>query len=236
MYFLLILFYKSNTLTQILCLITIKRPNKPKFRVVYYIFDTFLEHRDMNKKIINIRPAVKSDAPLIAKAVAIAIGDENALKSYCGEDYIAVLTEIAMHNKSQYSYNNALIAETESNVTGVIIGYDGAELHSLRENTYNIINSHLGHTPSIPDETAAGEFYIDTLAVFPEYRKQGVGKSLIMAICEKAFSDRHDRVGLIVDFDNPKAESLYASIGFTKAGTKIFLGHKMWHMQKENKK
>lgn len=189
----------------------------------------------MNKNIINIRPAVKGDAPLIAKAVAIAIGDENALNSYCGEDYATLLTEIAIHDKSQYSYNNTLIAEAGAGVAGVIIGYDGAELHKLRENTYNIIQNHLGRTPSIPDETEAGEFYIDTLAVFPEYRKQGIGKSLIMAICEKAFSDRHSRVGLIVDFDNPKAESLYTSIGFTRAGTKIFLGHKMWHMQKEKK-
>jgi ribosomal protein S18 acetylase RimI-like enzyme len=189
----------------------------------------------MNKNLVNIRQAVKSDAPFIAKAVAMAIGDENALKGYCGESYIELLTEIAMHDKSQYSYNNALIAEVQEKVTGVVIGYDGAELHSLRENTYNIINKHLGRTPSIPDETAAGEFYLDTLAVFPEYRNQGIAKSLITAICDKAFSDTHDRVGLIVDLDNPKAESLYTSIGFKRVGTKTFLGHNMYHMQIKKK-
>ena len=189
----------------------------------------------MNKNLVNIRQARKDDAPFIAKAVAIAIGDENALKNYCGEDYITLLTEIAMHDKSQYSYNNALIAEADEKVVGGVICYDGAKLHSLREQTYNVINSHLGRTPSIPDETSAGEFYLDTLAVFPEYRNQGIGKSLITAICDKAFSDNHKRVGLIVDSDNPKAESLYTSIGFTRVGTKEFFGHKMWHMQIEKK-
>ena len=185
----------------------------------------------MQHSTINIRDAKKSDAPTIAQAVAMAIGDENAVKNYCGENYTTILKQIAEHENSQYSYLNTLIAEINNTPVGVVIGYDGAKLHQLRATTYSIIYNELGRTPSIPDETQAGEFYLDTLAVLPEYRGAGIGRQLINAICDKAFSQGHSRVGLIVDFDNPRAETLYTSLGFTRVGTKIFLGHKMWHMQ-----
>ncbi|MBR2319032.1 MAG: GNAT family N-acetyltransferase [Bacteroidaceae bacterium] len=188
----------------------------------------------MKKAIINIRQAQKTDALLIAKAVAMGIGDEDALRRYCGEDYISLLTEIAQHEESQYSYNNALIAVIDGTPVGAVIGYDGAKLHHLRDNTYNIIYSSLERTPSIPDETEAGEFYLDTVAVMPEYSSMGIGRSMITAICNKAFADGHKNVGLIVDHDNSRAEALYTSIGFTRVGEKEFFGHRMWHMQKKN--
>ncbi len=190
----------------------------------------------MTKEIITIRKAKKSDAPTIAKAVVMGIGDEEALKRYCGEDYISLLSMIASHENSQYSYINCLIAEINGNNVGAVIGYDGAKLLELRNNTYSIIHEALGRTPHIPDETEAGEFYLDTLAVFPEYRNKGIGKSLIAAICRQAFENGHEHVGLIVDHDNPKAEALYTSIGFVRVGTKEFFGHQMWHMQIKKQK
>lgn len=185
----------------------------------------------MQQHTINIRDAKKSDAPIIAQAVAMAIGDEEAMKKYCGEDYIALLTKIAEHKDSQYSYRNVLIAEIDNTPVGAAIGYDGAKLHELRATTFSIIHNELGRTPSIPDETQAGEFYLDTIAVLPEYRGTGIGRQLIAAMCEKAFSQEHYCVGLIVDLDNPRAEALYTSLGFTCVGIKTFFGHKMRHMQ-----
>ena len=185
----------------------------------------------MQQHTIQIRQAIKSDAPFIAQAVAMAIGDEKAMRNYCGEDYITLLTEIAKNERSQYSYTNSLIAEIDGTTAGAVVGYDGAMLHELRATTYSIIYNELGRTPSIPDETEADEFYLDSLAVLPKYRGIGIGRQLITAIRDKAFSAGHNRVGLIVDFDNPRAEALYTSLGFTRIKTKIFFGHKMWHMQ-----
>lgn len=183
------------------------------------------------KEQVNIRQATTDDSFIISQAVAMAIGDENAIQNYCGKDYIKLLTRIAENNKSQYSYRNALIAEIEGQAIGVAIGYNGAHLHELRSTTYSIIYNELKRTPSIPDETESGEFYIDTIAVLPEHRGKGVGRALVTAIRDKAFSEGHENVGLLVDYNNPQAESLYTSLGFTRIGTKIFLGHKMWHMQ-----
>lgn len=180
---------------------------------------------------INIRQAKKKDSLIIAKAVAMAIGDENTMKNYCGDNYIDLLIKIAECEQTQYSYLNSLIAEIDEKPVGAVIGYDGAKLYELRATTYSIIHKELGRTPSIPDETESGEFYLDSIAVLPEYRSMGIGKELIIAIRNKAFFEGHKRVGLIVDFDNPHAKELYGSLGFSCVGTKKFLGHQMWHMQ-----
>ena len=80
------------------------------------------------------------------------------------------------------------------------------------------------------DETDSSEFYLDSLAVFPEYRGRGIGAKLILAVKEKAFNEYNKNLGLLVDFENPDAERLYQSVGFERADVKDFLGHKMWHL------
>lgn len=186
----------------------------------------------MNNRV-NIRPAVPEDAAMIAQAVAIAIGDEVALRAYCGEDYIEVLTEIARREGTQYSWQRALVAEIDGAVAGAVVGYDGAQLGLLREGTFGVLHELVGHTPTIVDETEAGEYYLDSVAVLPEFRGLGIGRKLIEAFCQRAFSEGHQRVGLIVDFENPTAEKLYTSLGFRRIGSRPFFTHQMWHLQRE---
>ena len=181
---------------------------------------------------ITIRPASASDATIIARAVAMAIGDEQTLKEYCGDDYLATLTAIAAAENTQYSWRYALVAQVDGVVAGAIVGYDGAQLASLRCGTFTILQSRIGRTPTIADETEAGEFYLDSIGVLPELRGCGVGKALITALCDKAFSEGHNCVGLIVETNNPQAEKLYDSLGFRQVSTRLFFGHQMYHLQR----
>ena len=116
-------------------------------------------------------------------------------------------------------------------VAGAIVGYDGAKLHTLREGTFATINEFIERTQTIVDETSAGEYYLDSVGVLPQYRGLGVGRALVSALCDKAFNEGHQRVGLIVDVENPDAERIYASLGFVRVGTRPFFTHQMWHMQ-----
>lgn len=186
----------------------------------------------MNVSGITVRPAGREDARLLAVAVAMAIGDETALRNYCGNDYLSVLCEVARREGTQYSWQCGLVAELDGEAAGAVIGYDGAQLGVLREGTFSVLRERLGCVPSVADETAAGECYLDSLCVLPEFRGRGVGRVLLNAFCDKAFAEGHTRVGLIVDFDNPKAEKLYVSLGFERVGSKQFFGHSMWHLQK----
>lgn len=186
----------------------------------------------MDTNNLIIRNATHNDAKHIASAFIMGIGEECA-EVYCGQNYRSVIEEIAITDGTQYNYHNVLIAVWNDTVAGVCIGYDGGKLHELRAHTLEVIERRSGKIPYVEDETGEGEFYIDTLAVREEFRSKGIGKRLLLAMCKKAFEEGYMRVGLIVDFDNPKAENLYASLGFKRIGEKTFLGHKMWHMQLE---
>lgn len=184
---------------------------------------------------IEIRRATNDDAPVIAAAVAMAIGHESSVH-YCGENYLDVLTEVAQLAESQYSYINSLVAFADGEPAGAICGYDGAALGLLREGTLAVVNKYNPLDGPIDDETQPGEFYLDSIGVLPEYRGLGIGSMLINAMTETARNEGHRCVGLIVDFDNPNAEKLYARLGFRRVGTRMFFGHKMWHLQKSIEK
>lgn len=179
---------------------------------------------------LNIRKATKDDASLIAEVVVMAIGDDLA-RYYCGENYSFVLKELVCMEFSQYSYNNVLIAEVDGVNAGAAVAYDGADLHKLREATLKVISKYREEELKITeDETDASEYYLDSLGVLPEYRGCGVGSKLIFALKEIASEKYNKPLGLLVDFDNPKAERLYKSLGFERVEEKDFLGHKMWHL------
>lgn len=174
---------------------------------------------------ITIRAAAIDDAKLIATAVCMAVGYDREHPIY------PVFYDLAQREVAQYSYRNALIAEVDGMAAGAIVGYDGARLAELREPIFPLLEKHLGETLQIEDECEAGEFYLDSLGVLPQFRGLGVGARLLTAMRERAFEQGHQRVGLIVDVDNPRAERLYSSLGWRRVGEKRFLGHRMWHLQ-----
>ena len=180
---------------------------------------------------ITIRQATINDAELIAYAVGTAIGEES-VQEHLGVNWLDIIAEIARLEVSQYSYRNALIAEVDGSPAGIVVAYDGARLDELRTQTLRVIHHYNPDFAFTEDETEAGEYYLDSLCVLPQYRKQGVATHLITALCDKVFAEGHSRVGLIVDFDNPNAERLYTSLGFQRIKTRTFLGHQMWHLQK----
>ena len=75
----------------------------------------------MNSTEISVRAATCEDAEIIAQAVAMAIGDETALLNYCGDDYLAVLTDVARLEVTQYGWRYALIAEIEGVAAGGVV-------------------------------------------------------------------------------------------------------------------
>ena len=179
---------------------------------------------------IKIRPASVNDAPVIAQAFVMAVGEETVVR-YCGADYLKALEAVASAEDTQYSYRNALIAELDGVPAGAAVGYDGALLESLRAATLSVIRKFNPSVYVADDETQAGEFYIDSISVFPQFRGNGIGKRLLMAMTGKGLALGSGKVGLMVDFENSQASSLYSGCGYQLTGEKLFFGHKMHHMQ-----
>ena len=179
----------------------------------------------MKTEDIMIRGAVAADAPLVGKVVLMALHYDET------HPLASIFAELASREISQYSYRNALVAEIDGETVGAIIGYDGARLDELRKPLFELMREKFGNLPTVEDETSAGEFYLDSLAVLPQWRGRGVGGALLSTARDRAFAAGHERVGLIVDFENPRAEALYNSLGFERVNATTFLGHDMWHMQ-----
>ncbi len=176
---------------------------------------------------IIIRPAAAEDAPFLGLVVCMALNYDEKHPLY------DIFVKLAARTDTQYSYCNALVAEADGRAVGAIVGYDGARLNELRAPLQALIVERTGRPIDIEDETAAGEFYLDSLAVLPHYRAFGIGRRLLLAMRGRAFAAGFSRVGLLVDVDNPRAEALYSSLGFRRVNPTTFLGHKMWHLQSE---
>lgn len=185
---------------------------------------------------MKIISAEKKHAGLIAEVIVTAVGREHCEEvagNGNGVDKIKELfREMAERDDTQYSYRNSLIAVTDDGTPiGAIVAYDGGRLEELRRPFLERLQEEMDIDPSdVPDETEPGEYYLDSLAVMPEYRGKGVGSKLIAAAAERGRS-LGLKPGLLVAKDNPTARKLYEHIGFRKVGDRPFMGIVMDHLQ-----
>lgn len=209
--------------------------------------------------MIEIREATKSQAEEIARLIMTAMTADCCLY-FCGEGhgqedltagragsqsaeqaslhrsrllaaFLKMMTMLVEREDSQYSYRNALVAMDEDRVVGTSVSYDGGCLHELRRAFIEAAKEYLGKDHSgMDDETQAGELYLDSLAVLPEYRRRGIARQLLMATKQRANRLGLPCVGLLVDKDNPVGEALYASVGFHYVNDSQWGGHPMKHL------
>ena len=185
--------------------------------------------------MIEIREATKNQAAEIASLIMMAMTDDCCLY-FCGdsyglEDFRQMMTMLVEREDSQYSYKNTLVAMDASKVVGISVSYDGGRLHELRRAFITAAKEYIGKDHSgMDDERQAGELYLDSLAVLPEYRRMGIARKLVSATKKKAKRLHLPCVGLLVDNDNPEGEAFYTSIGFRYVGDNQWGGHSMKHL------
>lgn len=180
-----------------------------------------------------IREALPEDASAIARLIILAMDDLSAKFTGSSDpnEAIALFERFAMQPGNQYSFENTLVYEDEQGVCGMINAYDGADLHALRAPFLDYLYKTYGIKHNPDDETESGEYYLDCISVAPDRQGQGIGKKLILAMIDYAKQRKHNITGLLVNKDNPKAEKLYAKLGFKVVKEKDFMGGKYLHMQ-----
>lgn len=126
---------------------------------------------------------------------------------------------IAEMDDTLYSWRNTRIAQYEGKDAGVLISYDGASYKRAALKTFTIVRDGGGDDfTQMTAEAEAGEWYIDTLAVMPEYRGHGIAKALLR---DGIAQGTGKRVTLYVDPDHPWVVNLYRSVGFLPAGEAV---------------
>ena len=133
---------------------------------------------------VHIVEGTKDQAAEIARLIMTAMTDDCCLY-FCGDgfglnDFHKMMTMLVERENSQYSYRNTLVAMDGDKVIGISVSYDGARLHELRRAFIEAAKKYIGKDHSgMDDETQAGELYLDSLAVLPEYRRQGIARKLL---------------------------------------------------------
>lgn len=185
--------------------------------------------------MVAIRKATKEQAPELAQLIMMAMTHE-CCQHFCGEghgleDFRHMMTMLVEREDSQYSYKNTIVALDGDRVAGIAVSYDGSQLHPLRQAFVEMARKWLNKDHSgMDDETQAGELYLDSLAVLPTHRRQGIASRLLAAAAERARELGISRVGLLVDKGNPDGERLYLSAGFRYANDSEWGGHPMKHL------
>lgn len=186
--------------------------------------------------MITLRKATCEDSEFIARMVMMAlhITEEENPRLYNH------MVELVKDEKTLYHWSRAVIAmdatintkntsiigstlsqERQGSLPiGLCLAYDGIDYHERRVYSFSFVckdrkpvSENNAELLAQPDESEAGEMYVDSLAVIPEYRGKGIGRMLLMDALKRA-EDMALTPTILVNPNNTPAVKLYRSVGF----------------------
>ena len=166
---------------------------------------------------ILIRDAEVADAPFIARCVLAGIEMLPVEAELPAEmqPMFDHLVGICLMDDTLYSYRNTVVAEIDGTVAGALVAYDGADYAAMRQTTFNLVERNTGvKLNQNAMETGAGEYYLDSMAIKPQYRGRNIGKMLMQNRMKHARNQGIAKVTLLVDIDKPRLQAYYESLGF----------------------
>ena len=163
---------------------------------------------------IKIVSAKREDADFIAWIVA---------QGMHMDDVPPFLEGIGARDDTLYSWTHTRLLQCEGKPIGGLISYDGATHEEGRRKTWVMPDGKLLNSGDTP-ETAEGEYYLDSLAIVPEFRGHGLWKLLFDDAVAIAGSKGFHRVALIYDVNYPRLAQRYLSYGFQPEDTFLYFG------------
>jgi ribosomal protein S18 acetylase RimI-like enzyme len=168
----------------------------------------------------SFRRAVKADARLLAALVNFA---GEGLPLYLweklaqpGETAWEVGIRRAERQEESFSYRNAIIIEHQEQPAGCLIGYE-------TQDTPDPIASDMPPM-FVPlqelENRAPGTWYVNVLAVLPQYRGQGLGTALLSLADETGRALAKRGMSVIVSDANRGARRLYERCGYRAMDTR----------------
>lgn len=167
---------------------------------------------------VALRPARRGDAAALAVLVDIA-GEGlpahlwSSLKAP-GQSILEFGRSRALRDDSDFSYSNAVIAEVSGEIAGTLIGYRLADPYETGD-----INAvpEVVRPLVLLEARAPGTWYVNVLALFPEFRGMGIGTQLLAAAAGIAREAGADALSIIVAAGNTRAARLYAHAGYRES-------------------
>ena len=180
----------------------------------------------MTSKHVIVRDALPSDSPFLAQCILAGfhLYDFEPEGPQDNELY-SLLNECIKRDDLLYTYKFARLAEVDGVTAGALLSYPGELYRGLRHRTFvELWPDFLSLDAESEQETGPGEFYLDSLAVVPAFRHQGIGHTLIEDGIRKGIHLGYRQIGLVADVSMPHLIRLYASYGFVPEERRKVLG------------
>lgn len=171
----------------------------------------------MTTSALLYRPARRDDARVLAQLIEIA---GEGIPTYLwaqqagpGRSALDVGTERAAREDANFSYRNAVVAEADGEVAGMVLAYTlaapGAEELAALPRVPPLLRPLVELEYRVP-----GSYYVNALAVFEPCRGRGIGAGLLEVARRRALRARCARLSVQVFAENQPALRLYLRSGY----------------------
>lgn len=174
-----------------------------------------------------LRPAHKKDCRTIAELYRIS---SDGVADYIwqglaesGEAYIEVGERRYAREDTVFSYRNCTVAERNAEVIGMLVAFPvepDSEVNDSDEEVDPVLKPY-------SELERPGSFYICGMALFPEYRGQGLGTRMLELARHQAYQRGLDELSLIVFEQNAGAKRLYERHGFREVDRRPVVPHEL---------
>ena len=171
---------------------------------------------------VSFRKATINDVKFVAQIVLEALGYEAFNQASLTQErrkLIEKVAELTRRDDTLHSWLNTWLCEVNHETIGGFIAYDGHEYMERFEvempQLTKLLNINLAN---MGRETSDGEFYIDSIAVVPEWRNKGLGIQLLNEAKRQTCKSHFKCASLLVAPDNGQATRLYEKAGFKQVG------------------
>ncbi|MFB0515648.1 MAG: GNAT family N-acetyltransferase [Candidatus Neomarinimicrobiota bacterium] len=177
---------------------------------------------------IKIRAANADDALIGTQLIYLPMGELGDFLFGLGEPGMAqeVLGKLFAEACNLFSHQFAYIAIKSDQVVGLLLAYPGPLIRNLALtmakqllNIYGVPRMGRFIWNAVPlsriREPAPDEYFINTLAVLPDYQGQGIGTQLLAYAEYQAKSEGMRKCALDVDIENDGACRLYSRLGYS---------------------
>ncbi|MBW2409365.1 MAG: GNAT family N-acetyltransferase [Deltaproteobacteria bacterium] len=178
-------------------------------------------------------PAGKKDCAVLAELINLA---SDGVVEYLFRDLVPGVTPVQLiaHNlanaDTSHSYKNAIVARGGDDVVGMTLSYS-SDFHYISDEMRDFFPpDRLAHLSDFYAARIESSWYLDTLGVFADHRRQGIGEKLISLTKDKAVENGYNSLSLIVFADNKLALPVYKRTGFeivrkVELGANKFIHH-----------
>lgn len=164
---------------------------------------------------ILVRDASSADARSLAELIAIAgAGIPEWLWAQMAspnEDVLDVGIRRAKRDVGGFSWTNAVVAEVDGSVIGMILGYRLEEEDEDLEQLPEILRPFLELERRVP-----GSWYINAFALYTPWRGRGIGTRLLAAASKRARDLGCRQMSVQTFSETPRSEAFYNRHGFRR--------------------